>query len=180
MCNINFWTFPKIHQFWWRHPSLMTENLIKPWQGGGTCGWNKGQGDPRWSLFVDKQFRKNTWFFQQKTSFSDSLMTHFLSFHQPLQKIFFSLHFYKKRKKKRISIFILIFLPRSNSPVPGQEGPVQRKRPFLHHLQEESRWIGDIGKYWQRSSLCEASYNDVVTHRVGLSFAVLLRIRLNS
>ena len=105
MCNINFWTFPKIHQFWWRHPSLMTENLIKPWQGRRTCGWNKGQGDPRWSLFVDKQFRKNTWFLQQKNAVFWLINDTFSELTNYCKEIFCILHFYKKERKESPSSF---------------------------------------------------------------------------
>ena len=30
-----------------------------------------------------------------------------------------------------------IFLPRLDRPVSGQEGPLQRKRPLLYHLQDQ-------------------------------------------
>ena len=38
-------------------------------------------------------------------------------------------------------------LSRLDRPVSGQERPVQRKRPLLHHLQDQPGWLWDIGEY---------------------------------
>ncbi len=40
-----------------------------------------------------------------------------------------------------------ISLSRLDGPVSGQEGPLQRERPLLHHLQDQPGQLRDIGNY---------------------------------